>query len=801
LRSRPCASRSCEDGPVYGLDSGGDPAYIPELTYEQFIGFHELYYHPANSRIFFYGDDDVEERLRILDNYLNAFDSAPIDSAIPLAPRYTEPVESIHSYVVDRDSDDIQKGRVQVNWLLVDKSDPTLTMALNILSFALVSIPASPLRKNLIDSGLGDDITGGGLSGHLREMTFGIGLKGIDINSAPRVVEIIFETLGQLARDGLEPDMVEAAVNSIEFQLRENNTGRFPRGLSLMLGAMGAWLYDGDPLSLLKYEAPLAAVKQELKQNPSYLSDLIQVNLLDNTHRTTVILKPDPELGQRLIEEEQQKLSAIQSGLGDDEIEAIIDNTLALKKLQETPDSPEALAKIPTLTLADLDRDSKEIPIEVEPFDGGEILFHNLFTNGIVYLDAAFDLHSLPVELLPYVNLFGSSLTGMGTKSLDYVKLTQRIGQKTGGIWHSTFTSASHDRQSNPARLLLRGKATMSQVRELLAIFEEVLTNIKLDNRERFRQIVLEAKAGEEAGLLQMGHIVVANRLASQYNVADWVAEQMDGVAYLAFLNRLVEEIENDWPSVYQNLEAVRSALINRRAMLLNVTVDSENYGQLRPILKEFITTLPAKKGPKHDWDVDLRPFNEGLTIPARVNYVGKGANLYDLGYRLNGSVTVINKYLRTSWLWEKIRVQGGAYGGGCRFDRYSGTFTFYSYRDPNLMSTIENYDRTADFLRTFELSDDELTKAIIGAIGEIDSYQLPDAKGYSSMLRHLIGLTEEDRQKYRDEVLSTTVADFRAFADVIEGVSRTGSVVVLGSAESIVDANDDSWLEIKKVL
>jgi hypothetical protein len=542
-------------------------------------------------------------------------------------------------------------------------------------------------------------------------------------------------------------------------------------------------------------------VKEELKQNPNYLSELIQEYLLDNPHRATVILKPDPELGQRLVDEEKQKLSAIQSELGDDEIDAIIDNSLTLKKLQETQDTAEVLATIPTLTLSDLDKDSKEIPIEVESFDGCAILIHDLFTNGIVYLDAGFDLHLLPTELLPYVNLFGSSLTRMGTVSLDYVKLTQRISQKTGGIWHSTFTSASKDRQSNPAQLLLRGKATMSQVHELLALLKDVLTNVQLDNKERFRQIVLEAKAGEEAGLLQMGHIVVANRLASQYSVANWAAEQMDGVAYLAFLNRLVEEIEEDWTSVYRNLEAVRSALINRREMLLNVTIDRENYGKLRPILNEFIMTLPTNDGQKHDWTVDLHPVNEALTIPARVNYVGKGANLYDLGYELNGSVTVINKYLRTSWLWEKIRVQGGAYGGGSRFDPYSGSFAFYSYRDPNLMSTIDNYDRTAGFLRNFELSDEELAKAIIGAIGEIDSYQLPDAKGYSSMIRHLIGLTAKDRQKYRDEVLATTVADFRAFADVIDAVGHGGSVVVLGSAESIDAANEDDWLEVRKVL
>ena len=786
---------------IYGLDSGGDPREIPNLTYEQFKRFHQIYYHPSNSRVFFYGNDDPEERLRLLDGYLKEHQLKEVDSAIPLAPRYKKPKYFTHSYYVDGDSTGGGKGRLQVNWLLPENSDPTLTMALSILSFALVSTPASPLRKALIDSNLGDDLTGGGLSNSLRELTFGVGLKGIDVEDAGKVESLILETLDQLANDGLEQDMVEAAVNSIEFQLRENNTGRYPRGLSLMLRAMATWLYDDDPLSMLAYEAPLAAVKQHLIDDPSYFQEMIKSHFLDNPHRTVVKLVPDPDLGRRLEEEESARLEEAKSTMGEVELQAIIENAKALKLRQETPDSAEALATIPTLTLADLDKKNREIPIDVDKLNGARVLFHDLFTNGIVYLDAGFDLHALAPELLPYVNLFGSCLTKMGTKEQHYVKLIQRISQKTGGIWHTTFTSTTSDGQGAAAWLFLRGKSTVDQAQELLDIFQDILLTAKLDDKDRFRQIVLEAKAGEEAGLVHMGHIIVGNRLASQLNEADWAAEQMDGISYLYFLNQLVSEIESDWPAVLQKLEMIRQALVSRQAMLLNVTLDADSYATFRPKLEDFVGSMPLETRSPSSWSPVLHPVNEGLTIPARVNYVAKGANLYDLGYQLDGSIAAITKYLRTTWLWEKVRVQGGAYGGSCRFDRYSGVFSYLSYRDPNLMATLNNYDQTAGFLRDLNLSNDELVKAIIGAIGDLDAYQLPDAKGYTSMARHLIGVTEENRQQYRDEILNTTTTDFRSFATVLDQVTKQGQVAVMGSSESINAANEGGWLEVRKVL
>jgi hypothetical protein len=484
-------------------------------------------------------------------------------------------------------------------------------------------------------------------------------------------------------------------------------------------------------------------------------------------------------------------------------LQAVIDNTRELKRRQVTPDSPEALATIPSLKLSDLDRQNKIIPITVLEKNGTKILYHDLFTNGIIYLEVGFDLHGLPQELLPYLPLFSRALTEMGTEGENFVQLSQRIGRKTGGIWPATLLATRHDHQSSTTWLFLRGKAMASQADELLAILREVLLTVRLDNQERFRQMVLDEKASEEAGLVPGGSRIVGIRLNARFNEAGWVAEQINGVSYLFFLRQLAKEVDFDWPKVQAALERTRRILINRNRVICNVTLDSSNWSQFEPKLADFLKSLPVAETSLAKWAPQYDKRFEGLTIPAQVNYVGKGANLYHLGYNFHGSALVISNFLRTTWLWERVRVQGGAYGGYCSFDRHAGVFNFISYRDPNLLATLDHYDQAGKFLREADLSNDELTKNIIGTIGDLDAYQLPDAKGYTSVMRYLIGDTDEARQRMRDEALSTTVADFRAFGEVLQQAAEKGLVVVMGSPAAIaaVNAARENWLSVVKVL
>ena len=785
---------------IYSLDSGGDPLVIPDLTYADFKHFHDTYYHPSNAYIWFYGDDPEDERLRIMEDWLKDFDKQDPKSTIPLQGRFEAPRREVHKY--DSGDSEDPKSYINLNWMLDEIPASETTLGLGILSHILTGTPASPLRKALMDSSLGEDLTGGGMDEDFRQMKYSVGMKGVLAGDTASVEKLILETLTSLT-SGIDADTIAASVNTVEFHLREQNTGRFPRGLSLMLGALTSWIYDRDPLEALAFEAPLTSIKGRIAKGEKYFEGLIQKYLLENPHRAAVILEPDPNVNKGRDEIENERLTKAKAAMSQAEIEKVIRDLAELKRHQETPDTPEALASIPSLSLNDLDKKIKSVPIDITKMDGVQVLTHDLFTNGIAYLDLGFDLHSVPQDLLPFVGLFGRALLELGTEKEDFVKLTQRIGRSTGGIWSSTITSTVRESDQSALWFMLRGKAVVSQTPELLAILKDVLLTAKLDNPERFKQIVLEEKAGAESGLIPGGHGVVNGRLRARFSEAAWVSEQINGLDNLFFLRQLADDLEKDWSGVLAKLESLRKTLINRSAMLVNITLDEANWKRVQPQLTDFLKALPSAPFTPQRWDREPVTVNEGLTIPAQVNYVGKGAALYAQGYEPDGSVHVIGNYLGTTWLWDKIRVQGGAYGGFSIFDQNSGVFTYVSYRDPNVLSTLENYDNTVKFLRELDLNESELTKSIIGTIGGFDAYLLPDAKGYQSMLRHLTHYTDDIRQQTRDEVLGATVQDFKQFANVLERVAQNGEVVVLGSADAINKANAEKgqFLEVKKVL
>jgi len=772
---------------VYGLSSGGDPKVIPELTYEEFAGFHKAYYHPSNSRIIFYGDDDPDERLRLMDTYLTDFELAPAQSEIPLHPITDTPRESTVSYAA---SDEDTKSYLTLNWMLPEQGDPEIALAFGILAHILLGSPASPLRKTLIESGLGEDLAGVGLEDDIRQMYFSTGLKGINKDDTDKVAELIEKTLAELASNGIDPDTIAASLNTVEFRLRENNTGGFPRGVSVMIRALRFWLYDYDPIAPLAFEEPLNAIKARLEDGEKYFEDLIQTHFVGNKHKTRVLLIPDSELNQRDETAEREKLASIQKEMSPEEIEEVISNTKELIEIQNAPDSAEALATLPMLKLEDLDKAQKKIPLTEETLSDATVLQHDLATNGILYLDLGFDLHTLPEELLPYTGLLGRALLEMGTETQDFVKLSQRIGRDTGGIYPDIFTSTIWESNKSAAYLFLRSKSTVDQAEKLSGLLKDIFLSAKLDDAERFKQIVLEEKAGIESGLIPSGHMVVHGRLTSKFHETGWLAEKMEGLDFLFFLRELTDKIDADWSSVLSKLEQVRELVVTQENLLLNITCEAADWRKTRSTVKDLISALPRKIAPTAAWNPEFSNQNEGLTIPAQVNYVGKGANLYYLGYHLSGSVAAITKYLGMTWLWEKVRVQGGAYGGFSVFDMKSGLFNYLSYRDPNLLSTLENYDGTAQFLNDLELSDEELTKIIIGAIGGLDAYRLPDAKGYTSMSRYLTQISDDLLQQYRDEVLATTQEDFKDFANSLSKAKRSGQVVVLGSEDAIKEAN-----------
>lgn len=809
---------------VYGLDSGGDPLHIPDLSYEAFKDFHRRYYHPSNTRFFFHGNDPEERRLEILDACIAPFGRLEVNSAIQAQEPFTAPREVVLPYPADpadpmdsADSTDVQeRGRCMfvLSWLFPKPPNMEDALAWQMLETMLVGLPGAPLRKALLDSGLGEDLAGVGMESELLQSYFSTGLKGLAKDKAPAVQECILQTLEQLVQKGLPADLVEAAVNSLEFDLRENNTGRFPRGLHLMLRSLTQWLYDKNPLDALAFEAPLNAVKQRAFSGERYFEGLISGLLLENPHRVALLLEPDESFGMTLLQEEQQRIAAMAANMDAEQRQELARLAEELARLQQTPDSPEDLAKLPRLTLADLP--PQNTPIPSEEFEVSKVpgLLHDLPTNGLLYLDLCFDL-APALEQRPILAflapLFSRALLEMGTRKRDYVEMSTLIARKTGGIDADPMAFARHGTPAAPTRLMLRSKATLDKAGELGDLLRELLCEASFADADRLGQLMQEELAGLEERIAPMGHRIAISRVAARQSQAALLNECFHGMSQLVFVRRLVQTMLRDPAPLQQALEDFRELVLHKAALLCNVTAPEASMPEILPVLEKLVGALP-ERAPKQKESGDLESRlgqehaspqgaayfldarKEGLQIASRVNYVAKGARIYDSEHVFHGASMVGVRLLSTAWLWDKVRVQGGAYGAFCLLDRLSGALSMASYRDPNIQATLEAFDASARELSHMASDRAALESAIIGVIGDLDEHMLPDAKGFASLLRHLTGDNEDMRQRMREQVLGATAADLTPFVERLQEFAAKGHVCALGPKQALQEAADAQW-------
>ncbi len=798
------AQHSLFQDTTYSFDSGGDPACIPDLTYEQFHDFHARYYHPSNTRFFFSGDDPEDQRLALLREYIQEFDGKTPGSDVAAQPFFSglRRVEKAYPAAPEDAEDDSGRAMAVCNWLLCDTLDPEQTFLMTMLEHLLIGLPASPLYKALIDSGLGDDVAGVGLEQDLKQMYFSVGLKGIREQDADEVERIIFRTLEDLVANGPDPAAVEAAVNSIEFSLRENNAGRFPRALHLMLRSLTTWLYDGDPFALLAFEAPLQRIKDRLAAGEKVFEDMIKTWLLENTSRTVVVLKPDPDLGEEWRRKEKERIQQVCDELGPKGLQQASQDAERLQRQQEEPDPPEALARIPRLSRADLATENTSIPLEELEEAGVPVWIHDLDAGGVGYLDLAFDMSRLEGPALAMVPLLGRALTDMSTSKREFVEFSTLAARKTGGVWADTLSESRRGSPDPALRLLLRAKAAPDKLQDMLDIVEEALNDALLNDKDRLRQIVLEEKARLEHRLIPSGHVMTLSRLRARFSRAGVETERMDGVTQLLFLRRLAKDVDADWEGVVAGLERLREAIVGRSGLIANVTMNKDQFESFRPGLAGMLSRLPEQQAAPDQGRLytpaqaePKTPDMEGLHIPAGVNYVGKAVSLAHMGRPCTGADVVAARLLRNSYLWDQVRVQGGAYGAFCYLNRFDNTVAMVSYRDPNLARTLEVFDRAAEHLANIELSTDEMDKAVIGAVSDIDAHMLPDAKGLASMTRQLTGDDDAARQQLRDQVLQATQDQFRELGRALVGFAANGRVTVLGGGEELAaEAAKRGW-------
>ncbi|KAI3809495.1 hypothetical protein L1987_25471 [Smallanthus sonchifolius] len=611
----------------------------------------------------------------------------------------------------------------------------------------------------------------------LQEILLQPGVKDVSGNSKVEERHVLM-ALNSLVHEGFYSEAVDASISSIESSVQGNNTGSFPHGCALMIPSV--------PMPILK-----ARVDKEGSKALS--SQLIEKFILNNSQRPAVEVQPNQSV-------ERYDFEKLKGAMTEKDLAEL---ACVTRDLQLNP--PKVLKAVPNLSLQNIQRKHMEVPIEVGDINGVKVLQHELFTNDVLYADLAFDMTSLKPELLPLVPLFCQSLLEMGRKDLNFVQLNQLIREKTGGVSIYPYTSSKQGSKDPVSYIMVRSKAMSASTEDLFNMITCVLKEAEFTNQKRFKRFVSQSKAKLENQLRDGGHVLASARLNAKLNHAGWIAEQMCGISYLEFLKDIEGKIEEKWNEISMSLEEIRGALLSKKGCLVNLTSDGKNLNNAEKFVRKFLDFLPTASPltTSSTSNALLSSENEAFTIPTQVNYVGKAANIYETGYQLRGSAYVIAKYISNTWLWDNIRVTGGAFGGFCDFDTRSGVLSFLAYRDPNLLKTLNVYDGTSDFLRQLEIDHDTLKKAIVGTIGDLDSYQLPDAKSYTSLLRYLSGVSEEERQTRREEVLSTRSSDFKEFAAVVDAIKDEGVVVAVASEGNVDAANKEcsNLFQVKKAL
>lgn len=771
---------------TYGYESGGDPRVIPELTYAEFRDFHARYYHPSNSRLFLYGDCPMEKSLQFIDeNYLSRFSRQEIDSGIEYQRRFRKPKRKEIAYAVSKDESLEKKTFVVVGMKLGKSTDREHCLGMDILSHILLGTAASPLRKALMDSELGTEIIGGGFDDNRAETMLAVGLKGTEKEHEQKILDLIFDTLQGLAHNGLDPDVVKSSINTIDFKLREANFGGFPKGIVYNIQALGSWLYDSDPVVHLRYDRLMKKIKK--KSTQGYFEKLIEKQLVGNPHQSIVVLTPKRGLEEKEAAKVRKRLREVKKTLGDRELEELVEKTRKLQELQIAPDPPEALETLPVLALSDCSRESQPYPLEVKNKNGPPVLFHDLFTNKIVYTQLCFDTRSVPNDRIQYLPLLGRLLIGMGTRKRDYVEMSKQVGIHTGGLSGSHFTSSTiADRNRVLSYFNISGTALMEKSAELFDLYRELIFDLSFHDHKRFLEILRSTRANLEASIVPHGNQYVLSRLQAYGSPLGRFDEFTDGLTYFRFIEDLLKRAEKDPAAVAREYEEVARSLLTRDNLLVNLTAEDKDLKKLSKSALELADDLPESKSADASWEVAAPPVNEAFMTTSTVQYVGKGINLYDLGFEHTGKFDAIKAILRTGYLWDRVRVQGGAYGCSLSFDAFTGDLGVVSYRDPNLSETLNVFDGIADFLETVNLSGKELEKVVIGAVGHLDPPLTPDRKGAISRAEYLTGLSVEIRQKRRDELFSTTVEDVNAFARWFREFRDHGKVCVLGNEARI---------------
>ncbi len=790
---------------AYGVESGGDPNFIPELTYEEFINFHKTYYHPSNSYIYLYGDMDFTERLDWLDKeYLNQYDYLQVDSEVKLQKGFESMREVQAYYPLGEDDDASHNTYLSLNAVVGNSLDKELGLTFQILDYVLLQAPGAPIRQALLDAEIGRDILGG-YEDEILQTTFTIIAKNSEEDKKDKMEGIVRDVLSKLVAEGLDEKSLKAAINFYEFRYREADYGQFPKGLLYGLRALSSWLHDANkPFLHLKDSAGYAFLKEKI--GTGYYEKCIKDYLLENKHASMVILKPKAGLGHEKDVILKDKLASYKAILSRDEIQRIVNDTKKLKEYQEIPSTKEEIESIPLLTRADIDKKIRPLYNTEHLVDGVKVVHHNVYTNKIAYLRLLFSVKEVPKELLPYTSLLSFVLGYVDTDNYRYLDLSNEINIHTGGISTNviSFSVKGTSEQYYPV-FEINSKVLYDELMHSFRLIEEILHHTKFDDTKRLKEIVDEIKSKLQMHFNSSGHSVAVDRAMSYYSVHGLFKETTTGIAFYKFIEDLAENFSEKGVIAIEKMKELMQIIFTKNNLLVSITADEEGYSRFEEKLPSFNSKLPVKAESalfeKYDTS-SLKPerLNEGFKTAMQVQYVARTGNFLKAGYKYTGALKVLKTILSYDYLWNNVRVKGGAYGCMCGFSGVDGDAYFTSYRDPNLKETNNIYEKAPDYVENFTAEERDITKYIIGTFSTLDAPLTPQAMGKRSLSMYLAQVTETDLQTERDEVLNVTTQDIRDLHLLIKSVVAADNICVIGNEGKITE-NKDLFKEIKNLM
>ena len=765
----------------YSNESGGDPEAIPDLTYEQFLDFHRKYYHPSNSYIYLYGNMDMAEKLEYLDEaYLSHFDRITVDSEIGVQAPFEACAEAGKFYPITESEPEEDNTYLTYNIVVGDSLDRERYIAFQILDYALCSAPGAPLKQALLDKGIGKDIYSYYESG-IRQSYFTIVAKNANLDRKAEFVECIEENLRSLSQKGIDKKALRAGLNFYEFRYREADFGSYPAGLMYGLQVLDSWLYD-DAKPFIHIEAGETYKKLREKAETSYFEDLIRECMLENTHKGILTLAPRKGLAEDRDRILTEKLAALKESFGSEQIQEVVEETHALLEYQETPDSKEALATIPLLKREDIRKEAEPLVNEIRKTGDTTVMYHEIFTNHISYFRFLFDVKQVPEELFPYIGILKSVLGYVDTENFTYGELFHEINMETGGITSVTnFFTNARNLSDCLVTFEMKAKTLEDNLPRTVQLVQEIMLKSKFDDGKRLYEILAELKSRLQSNLISSGHSVAASRAMSYFSRPAAIQEQVNGMPFY----RLVADLEKNFDSrredLQHKLEALVRCIFRPENLMLDYVGTEDHY-------EEFIALAGQVKEALYKEPVETKPFviepvkrNEGFLSASQVQYVCRAGNFINKGLAYTGALKVLKVMMSYEYLWQEIRVKGGAYGCMCAFGK-SGDSYFVSYRDPNLKSTVEAYEKAADFIEAFDGDERTMTQYIIGAVSELDTPLNPAAKGLRGMSSYLTNQTYEDYQRERDELLGADVNTIRSLAAVIRAFMEDDCLCVVGN-------------------